>query len=736
MAEKPPRRPKKLVTSTVKPDASVKPPPSPDDKIQDKSTAGNRPPLAVETTSEAVDTRADPVGHIPPDEGARILVDGQQAWAAVEISEDRLQATVTAMALNGLVPTATELARELAQAFGLQGHFDGKVLRQLIAQAKSEATRGAVVVARGTPAEPGEDGRVEFICIKGHADTLAQVLRTDYAAALARATIEEVIAAEITGVTVVPGQVIARIVAPTEGTPGKDIYGKPLVMPGQAAVLEAGQHTRLDGDDLIADVYGYLRRSGESYDIVPPVWINEDGTEAYLMHFAELLRHEPYEPDWIVSTLSVAGVTNGIDEAAIGELCANWPAATEAGAALVAAGSAARDGVDTHLDYDVNPVKRAGAVREDGSIDYRERNAATGVAAGQRIGKLELVTMGTTGETVLGKELPAKDGVDKKILPGANVTVKNEDGADVFYADIDGVMKVTGDSIEVQEIFMISGDVDFETGNIDLPMNIEIGGSVKSEFTVKSGGSVTVGGVLEPGCQVTAAEDVTIANGIFGNTTRVTAGGDVETKMIQNSTVTLGGDLTVGSYIYNAVVQAGGTVTVEEGGGERAGSIFGGEVIAGRQVTAKRIGSEETARTLVGIGPSPDQTQALAAAEAVLISSEREITRLTDDLGLSGTTPKDTKARQHKCRSEGERKRVDAQIAQVEGALRDKNEAQSSKNKVEAEIEAAITKGTVCAKTIFSDVYLDFGGQVSRVDHTVMEAEFYLSDKGVRWRPA
>ena len=36
------------------------------------------------------------------------------------------------MALNGFVPTAQELARDLGHAFGLQGHFDVKVLRQLI----------------------------------------------------------------------------------------------------------------------------------------------------------------------------------------------------------------------------------------------------------------------------------------------------------------------------------------------------------------------------------------------------------------------------------------------------------------------------------------------------------------------------------------------------------------------------------------------------------------------------
>ena len=718
------RRTKKLITSTVQPDIAVT---RPEDETGSATVDATRP-SDTEEPAEAVSA--------PPDEGARILVDGQQAWATVELSEDRLQITLTALALEGLVITATELARCVGQAFGLQGRFDGKALRRVIEQAATGVARAPVLIGRGTPAEPGTDGRVELVCVKkGSADALAQALRTDYAQALASATVDEVLAAGASGVAVIPGQVIARLLPATEGTPGKDIYGKPLSMPGQAAVLEAGKHTRLDGDQLVAEIYGYLRGSGESFDIVPPVWINTEATEAYLIHFPELLRNKLYKPEWIVATLSVVGVTHGIDEAGIADLCANWPAANAAEAALVAAGAAAKDGNDTHIDYDRNPAKRAGAVRADGSIDYRERNAATGIASGQRIGKLEPAAPGTPGATVLGKELPAKDGKDKQIVAGANVSARNEDGATLFYSDIDGTLRVKGDTIEVEETFTVSGDVDFETGNIDVPMNVEIGGSVKSEFTVKSGGSVTIGGVLEPGCKVMAAEDVIIANGIFGDTTQVTAVGDVETKLIQNSTVTLGGDLTVGSYIYNAIVRAGGTITVEEGGSERAGSIFGGEVIAGRQVMAKHIGSKETARTLVGIGSTPEQQQMLSAAEDTLASSHHEITRLMDVLKMGGTTPKDLKARQNRCRTDEERKQVDAQVAQIEGAQRDKVEAQATKTKIEAEILAAVAKGTIRAGTIVSDVYLDFGGQVSRVDKTVMGAEFYLAKEGLRWRP-
>ena len=70
------------------------------------------------------------------------------------------------------------------------------------------------------------------------------------------------------------------------------MLGKPLTSPGAAAFIAAGNHTRLDGDQLVAEVFGYVRRGEETFEVVPPVWVREGGMEAYLIHFPELLRHE------------------------------------------------------------------------------------------------------------------------------------------------------------------------------------------------------------------------------------------------------------------------------------------------------------------------------------------------------------------------------------------------------------------------------------------------------------
>lgn len=712
------KRERKLVTDTVQPSEPVEE----EAAVEDEPDEETDEPQAPEP--------------VPPDDGATAFGDQQRAWATVEISEDGQTATLTSIALNGWQVTARDLANDLAEAFGLRGRFDGKVLRQLIEQAQVEPVRGEFPVARGTPAEPGADGTVEFKVVSGSESPVNDALKADFAAALAGTDIDAILAAVSAGITVAPGQVVARLEPPTQGTEGRNVRGESVMQPGAQAELVPGNNTHLDADQLIADVFGYVRRAGSSFEVIPPVWVSPDASQAHLIHFPELQTQDRYEPQWVQDCLQAAGVTHGVDEEAIAALCADWPAAGSACSFLLASGSAPEDGVDASIDFEVDPTKKAGAVREDGSIDFRERNAAAGVSAGQVIGRLIAATKGVAGVDVAGTEIPAKDGEDRSFTAGANVSSRSEDGVTVFISEEDGAVSFSSDTIEVQPIYAVSGDVDYETGNINVPTSVEITGSVKSEFTVRSGGSVVIGGVLEPGCQVIAEGDVVIANGMFGDTTRVVAGGNLETKMIQNSQATVDGDVTVGSYIYSAVVRAGGTITVADGGGDRAGSIVGGDVVAGSAIVASAIGSAETDRTRVGIGATPQQNRAIADAEREIQEGRKEVAQIASSLGLPDTTEAAIEARRRRTRSSKELDEVKSQIKRMEAAQRLQTQAQEKLSAAQNEVTSCMAAGRVRAGIVHRDVYVEFEGQVNRVGGPMKEVEFHLTDAGVRWRPA
>ena len=93
-------------------------------------------------------------------------------------------------------------------------------------------------------------------------------------------------------------------------------------------------------------------------------------------------------------------------------------------AVLVARGTEPNPGTDAHLNFGVDIEARHGTVLKDGSIDFRQRNTAAGVKAGDLIVEREPFTPGQAGRTVTGEPVPAEDGEDgedRSLVPGQNV---------------------------------------------------------------------------------------------------------------------------------------------------------------------------------------------------------------------------------------------------------------------------------------------------------------------------
>ena len=665
-----------------------------------------------------------------------------ETWMVVSVDESGRQAVLKKLAPGGDSTLRVEdLATALRTGYLIEHGIDADSIAQILARALAAPDSVLTcnqVVARATPPVAGKDGRIEFASDQG-LDEEAVKTSSQTHIALKESTLEEVFASNARGVLVAPGQHLARIYPETQGEAGSDIYGNELLKPGAPPPLVAGPHIAQTHDALVAETYGYIGIAGNKLTIAPPIWISSDAMRAAYIRF-ELLTPAPApKTEWFAEALEKSGVVYGADDEAIAKLC-RTPLASERRKALtIARGQKAIAGENAHVEYTFDPEKRAGKIMPDGSIDFRERNIVIGVAADQLLGEVKAATKGQMGKNLFGEEQATTDGSDHVFKAGENVRAEG-DPPRAFYAQTEGNAHVAGDTVHVKPVFVVSGDVNYETGNIDTPMDVQINGSVRSGFAVKAGGSIAIGGTVEANVTLTAHGDVVVSQGIIGEDTTVTARGilslgNIQTKFIQNASVLSKGDIEVGSYIFNSQVRSGGVITVHSGGGKRGGSIVGGEVFAASAIKARLCGSPSTAGTTVGISPDPALGIKLAKLEKVLIFCDSTMPRLLRTLGLQTVDAQRLKDMLR--RAPKARKRTLAEIIQkLYDVSEARDKALAEKKSIEEQNESILAEATIEIEgTLFSGVTIQMGQEQWVAEDQFKRTCFYRGEEGIENLP-
>ncbi len=149
----------------------------------------------------------------------------------------------------------------LAEA-GIQHGIDDDACGQLAESANALPVGGRItqIVARGTAALDGEDGRIEM-AVEYHRDQIG--LEHDFG------KIDFHQRGAFTGIE--KGQLIATIVLPTPGTPGVNVFGKEIkAQAGKPAVFRAGQGTKVEANrtELRATRTGDLKCAGELIEVM------------------------------------------------------------------------------------------------------------------------------------------------------------------------------------------------------------------------------------------------------------------------------------------------------------------------------------------------------------------------------------------------------------------------------------------------------------------------------------
>lgn len=391
--------------------------------------------------------------------------------------------------------------------------------------------------------------------------------------------------------------------------PGKNIHGAPVfsdeVMQTELT-LEKNVSLSTDGLQLIADVDGIAYMIEDTVGVIPidfdgscECTVTPDGMSAEITVYPPGPGGSIPEKSRLKQLLAEKGVNYGILESEIEALygmCQHG--AYPADPVTVARGTPPENGKDGQIIYHFNTTTSlAPSISDKGQADYKSVNIVNSVTEGQQLASIRPPENGVDGTDVTGKSILAKPGTPVRMPQGPKTRVAPEN-PDVLLAATDGIVRLSGSLVEVCEGFVVPGNVDFSTGNINYNKTVIVNGDVKAGFTIHCGADLQVNGTIED-CQVTVGGNVLCRFGFLGQGKGIIdAKGDVNLGFLKNQTVKSFKNITIAKEAINCTLLSRGTIEVH---GSPL-SVAGGELKARTSIIVHTAGNHTGIKTLLEAG--------------------------------------------------------------------------------------------------------------------------------------
>jgi uncharacterized protein (DUF342 family) len=385
-------------------------------------------------------------------------------------------------------------------------------------------------------------------------------------------------------------------------------FQKSAAMGYGKAVLELGDHVHLAEDDesILATVPGYptIKKipSPEGSGLItvvaiePLFHVSEDNMKVSINIHPALDDCKALQNEDIDKLLADQNIVYGINSEAL-ENAKEFIVSGEREfrKIVVAKGQPVGESKDAYLRFELEIGPIAGTILEDGSIDFRDRRIMVGIKAGECIATKIPPVQGKPGIDIYGEETAAPEGKDLKVelLNDAKFSPETMQ----ITANRDGVLSVVNNNvIKVCSHQVITGDVDYETGNVDSMSSITIQGSVQPGFKITAGADLKiVGSVMST--IIKCAGNLVVNGGITGKNSRLEAGGDADINFIEMGTLQCGGLVVIRKQSYYSDIYATSDIRCRE-----TSKIMGGQLIAEGNVSLGDVGSENSTPSLIAAG--------------------------------------------------------------------------------------------------------------------------------------
>lgn len=462
----------------------------------------------------------------------------------------------------------------------------------------------------------------------------------------------------------------------------------------------------------------------EKEELYPPqinLKISSDSMVAYIRVLLDNQNQEVKSED-IKAVLANAGVIYGICDEEINKFCLNRAFFSE----LVAArGIPPVNGENGVLEYHFKIDESFDLHEsEDGTVDYRELGLVKNVKMGQALATATPPKEGVDGVNIFGQREQYIKGLPVTLQNGEN-TVISEDETQILAA-IDGCVELRGQSVVVNDVYTVKGDVDSSVGNIDCLGSVVIHGDVREGFTVKAKKDIVIKGMIE-GATIICGGKVTISSGMNGmGRGKITAEGDVISKYFENATIKSNGDI-YSDVIMNSTTVAKGSVILKGG----KSSIIGGTCEAGKMVYAGYIGTQSNTSTVITINspelrellsPQNDKTSQIDEIERNIANITFEQEKLQENMKqLTRDMMNDPQAKVELKKAMVEKNKLAAEISVLQDSL---IEIKNSNNQI-------YEYKVVATKTCYTGTRINIGYVFMNIEADYNNSKFYAEGHSI-----
>lgn len=349
----------------------------------------------------------------------------------------------------------------------------------------------------------------------------------------------------------------------------------------------------------------------------------------------------------------------------------------------------------------------------DGSMDYKSSSKTHLIKKGDPVYKLVPPGEPRAGVNLHGAKIPGHAGMAVNFPRIAN-TMVSSDGYALLSA-IDGHIYYENNNFVVEALLVIDGNVDATVGNLDYEGDILVEGDVLEGFTVKATGNISVNGMVE-NAVLYAGGNITVAKGANGNGTGVLeAEGEIRAKFLENCIAKSSGDIYADSIIWSQIF-CRGSLYVQAG----RGVIIGGSLVVERFIEVDTIGNASRRPLTLKLGMSAELLARRDELEEELATLQKNLLELSKNLEYLET--KDEEVRREK------------QYAQMK---LQKPAMQIQERHLLMQLEHVYTVindprgGTLRCGTLYPPVHIEIDGAFATVQEMHTNALVYKSSGGV-----